>query len=134
MEYATVRPANSRETGNTNGHVMVRWPGIHGDPEMWLLMLLAGPAAERRQFGSSWEFGARDISSARELVEIDLFDIRRPCWRPSAQDIDKAMPAYESKAARLIDAHWGWVINVAKHLHLRTGLLVDEIVALRPAA
>ena len=114
------------------GHAMVTWPGIDVDLEPWCLMLLAASAAERRQFGES-KFDSDDMRQARHIVGLDLFDLTH-CRKPTEQQIDVGMRPYYAKSARLVFEHWEWIRRVAKELDRMTGLLSDEIRALKQAA
>jgi hypothetical protein len=96
LHYATIRPCNFSEilgaagcvdvvTSAAAGHVWVKWPSPAVDWEPALVMTLAGPAAERRQFGDA-QYGAGDVTRVRELVALlDLFDLQR-CCKPTEAD------------------------------------------------
>lgn len=113
------------------GHVMVKWPGPDADLEGYLLMMLAGAAAERKAFGNS-VYDGQDIKTARQIVWVDTMDVTK-LWLKET-DIDAAMPAWHAKADRLVDAAWPWIRCVADALEERVGLLSDEVARLRPTA
>jgi hypothetical protein len=144
LHYATIRPCNFSEilgaagcvdvvTSAAAGHVWVKWPSPAVDWEPALVMTLAGPAAERRQFGDA-QYGAGDVTRVRELVALlDLFDLQR-CCKPTEADIDAGMLPYHAKANRVVVDNWAWIQRTAEELDRLVGLRADEIVTLKPAA
>jgi hypothetical protein len=140
--YVTIKPADFVNVGGaagcldlrtqtSDGHVMVMFPGSNADLAPWCLMLCAGPAAERKQFGDS-TYGGTDILESRQLVEcLDLFDVRT-LHKPTEAEIDTGILRCHTRADRLVAENWKWIQRVAGELDRLTGLLASEIVALKP--
>jgi hypothetical protein len=138
ISYATVRP-----DAVWAGHVLFSVKMTQIDCSAYMLLTLAGEAAELRQSPESPPLGgdqAPDRCCARTLIILDLWSssIERLGWLkakgPTEVDIAVALAQWREKAARHVDQHWRWIVSVAERLQELTGLTGAEIVALRPAA
>lgn len=100
-------------------------------PQHYVLMLLAGQAAERRaQSFLSTDLSATDRAQAREILAIAL--LRPPSVRwPSEDDVTNELLRWTHRAARSVDQYWAWIQRTGDAL-MRWGHLTGaEIVGLR---
>jgi len=136
ISYATVRPFN-----DWAGHVMFAHNFVNVDSEPHLLLTLAGPAAEQRQFPTAPRLDhSIDMRCVLGIIRVELWsanierDGLRKARGPAQTDIDAELAKWQKRTGNIVDQHWSWIVRVAERLQTLTGLTGDEIVALRPGA
>jgi hypothetical protein len=136
ISYATVRPFN-----DWAGHVMFASNFVNVGSEPHLLLTLAGPVAEQRQFPTAPRLDhSIDMRGALAIIRVELWsanierDGLRKAKGPAPADIDAELAKWQKRTSSIVDQHWSWIVIVAERLQKLTGLTGGEIIALRPVA